>query len=200
LKSHGTLTKKKMMMTSIDKYILDCIELPGTDLEKVNALYEQFKSEMVYEKTKPISGFEQYIRGMPQGFNIAHYYHEIDNVCAILKYNVEPSMWFTRIASLFFSLRERLNNHHKKTKRLPNATHSFVVDFFIDSEREFTAIAICDMITRCLDHNGFSDIKDISVTMLPQYECEICGSVSSVDTTLPCSGCVSQYNLNGEES
>lgn len=154
------------MLTDFEKYIINCITHEGSDMEKVNALYEQFKAEMVYDIKKPISAFEKWIRGMPNSFVIAHSYEEIEIECKLLNYKCESAEWFTRIAHTFFGMKEKLNSFHRKTTRIAMPTHSFILDFQIDSDRDFTAIAICDMVTRCLDSNGFSDIKAISVTSL----------------------------------
>jgi hypothetical protein len=121
---------KTKYLTFSEQIILESIDLDGydvsanTDLEKINEVYEIFKSEYGYmiERIGERKAFEEWLQGLPSALSVPFYNYRILELAyerkAITTYKNERmtehtennflNHYWTRLAHAFFTLKENL--------------------------------------------------------------------------------------------
>lgn len=80
LKTKKPLTESAQKTKKVYEYVLECIDVEGTEEEKITKFFESFKSEysfniLVYKNIQRT--IEEYLKGLPSVIDMAFYNYEI---------------------------------------------------------------------------------------------------------------------------
>jgi hypothetical protein len=117
---------KTKYLTLSEQIILGSIDLDGydvsanTDLEKINEVYDIFKSERYHEikRKGERKAFEEWLQGLPSALSVPCYYHEIlgraylhGEINATATEEQEDAylkQYWAKLTKAFFTLKENL--------------------------------------------------------------------------------------------